>query len=76
MNKTEDTFQIKNKWLLDAGGAIYLIKDQLLFYSESQDPTWGSSQKITRSQLEATKCYKQHTFNSWDDIPNDCAMSF
>lgn len=68
--------EIKNKWYLDNGGAIYLIKDQLLFYTKAQDPHWNRRDEIPRNDIMKTKCYRQRTFHTWDDIPNNCAMAF
>lgn len=68
--------KISCKWNLDSGGSIYEINGQLLFYTQSQDPCWTRGQEVPYNEVMKTKCYKQKEYRSWDDIPNDCSMSF
>ena len=82
MNKQTKT-QVTNKWLGDLA-VIYSIKnlenvllpEVLLFYSNENDPNFNYQQEKTIEQIENTRPYKMILFNSWDDIPNDMAMSF
>lgn len=75
--------QVTNKWLGDLA-VIYSIKnledvllpEVLLFYSNKNDPNFNYQQEKTIEQIENTRPYKMILFNSWDDIPNDMAMSF
>ena len=69
--------KVTNKWYGDLA-TIYSIRNLedetlepvLLFYSN------GSVPKFTRGpEVENTRPYKMIIFNSWDDIPNDMAMS-
>lgn len=70
-----DKFEVKDKWHLDNGGAIYHILERIFFYNAQQDPCWERGQMLEKSEILATKCYKQRDFNSWDDIPNDCSRA-
>lgn len=82
MNKQTKT-QVTNKWLGDLA-VIYSIKnledvllpEVLLFYSNENDPNFNYQQEKTIEQIENTRPYKMILFESWDDIPNDMAMSF
>lgn len=82
MNKQTKT-QVTNKWLGDLA-VIYSIKnledvllpEVLLFYSNENDPNFTYHQEKTIEQIENTRPYKMILFESWDDIPNDMAMSF
>lgn len=82
MNEQTKT-QVINKWLGDLA-VIYSIKnledvllpEVLLFYSNENDPNFNYQQEKTIEQIENTRPYKMILFNSWDDIPNDMAMSF
>ena len=82
MNEQTKT-QITNKWLGDLA-VIYSIKnledvllpEVLLFYSNENDPNFNYQQEKTIEQIENTRPYKMILFESWDDIPNDMAMSF
>ena len=75
--------QVTNKWLGDLA-VIYSIKnledvllpEVLLFYSNENDPNFNYQQEKTIEQIENTRPYKMILFNSWDDIPNEMAMSF
>lgn len=82
MNEQTKT-QVTNKWLGDLA-VIYSIKnledvllpEVLLFYSNENDPNFTYHQEKTIEQIENTRPYKMILFESWDDIPNDMAMSF
>lgn len=82
MNEQTKT-QVTNKWLDDLA-VIYSIKnledvllpEVLLFYSNENDPNFNYQQEKTIEQIENTRPYKMILFESWDDIPNDMAMSF
>ena len=82
MNEQTKT-QVTNKWLGDLA-VIYSIKnledvllpEVLLFYSDENDPNFTYHQEKTIEQIENTRPYKMILFESWDDIPNDMAMSF
>lgn len=82
MNEQTKT-QVTNKWLGDLT-VIYSIKnledvllpEVLLFYSNENDPNFNYQQEKTIEQIENTRPYKIILFESWDDIPNDMAMSF
>ena len=82
MNEQTKT-QVTNKWLGDLA-VIYSIKnledallpEVLLFYSNENDPNFNYQQEKTIEQIENTRPYKMILFESWDDIPNDMAMSF
>lgn len=82
MNEQTKT-QVTNKWLGDLA-VIYSIKnledvllpEVLLFYSNENDPNFNYQQEKTIEQIENTRPYKIILFESWDDIPNDMAMSF
>lgn len=82
MNEQTKT-QVTNKWLGDLT-VIYSIKnledvllpEVLLFYSNENDPNFNYQQEKTIEQIENTRPYKMILFESWDDIPNDMAMSF
>lgn len=82
MNKQTKT-QVTNKWESDLA-VIYSIKnledesleELLLFYSLNKEPKFTYHQELTIEQVEKTRPYKVVTFNSWDDVPNDMAMSF
>ena len=82
MNEQTKT-QVTNKWLGDLA-VIYSIKNLedvllpeiLLFYSNENDPNFNYQQEKTIEQIENTRPYKMILFESWDDIPNDMAMSF
>lgn len=82
MNEQTKT-QVTNKWLGDLA-VIYSIKnledvllpEVLLFYSNENDPNFTYHQEMTIVQVENTRPYKMILFESWDDIPNDMAMSF
>lgn len=64
-------FKVKQKWFTDNGGMILAVSDQLLFYSKQKNITVG--EEYTADELKGI--YKQRTFNSMDDVPNDCAMA-
>lgn len=82
MNEQTKT-QVTNKWLGDLA-VIYSIKnledvllpEVLLFYSNENDPNFNYQQEKTIEQIENTRPYKMILFESWDDIPNNMAMSF
>lgn len=82
MNEQTKT-QVTNKWLGHLA-VIYSIKnledvllpEVLLFYSNENDPNFNYQQEKTIEQIENTRPYKMILFESWDDIPNDMAMSF
>lgn len=82
MNEQTKT-QVTNKWLGDLA-VIYSIKnledvllpEVLLFYNNENDPNFNYQQEKTIEQIEITRPYKMILFESWDDIPNDMAMSF
>lgn len=82
MNEQTKT-QVTNKWLGDLA-VIYSIKnledvllpEVLLFYNNENDPNFNYQQEKTIEQIENTRPYKMILFESWDDIPNDMAMSF
>lgn len=67
-----DKFTVEQKWNTDNGGMILAIKGQLLFYAKARYIYAGG--QYTLEELRGV--YKQRTFNSMDDIPNDCAMAF
>ena len=82
MDKQTKT-QVTNKWESDLA-VIYSIKnledeslkELLFFYSLNKEPKFTYHKELTIEQVEKTRPYKVVTFNSWDDIPNDMAMSF
>lgn len=67
-----EKFKVKQKWFTDNGGMILSVSDQLLFYGERKNIQVG--EEYTIKQLKGN--YKQRTFNSFDDLPDDCAMAF
>lgn len=69
-----DKFKVEQKWFIDNGGMILAVSDQLLFYREVKNIKVG--EEYTLEELEVEGIYKQKTFNSFDDLPNDCAMAF
>ena len=64
-------FKVKQKWFTDNGGMILSVSDQLLFYGKRKDIQVG--EEYTLEELKGI--YKQKTFHSFDDLPNDCAMA-
>lgn len=64
-------FKVKQKWFTDNGGMILSVSDQLLFYGKRKDIQVG--EEYTLEELKGI--YKQRTFRSFDDLPNDCAMA-
>jgi len=65
-------FKVKQKWFTDNGGMILAVTNQLLFYKEQENIQVGEEYTIE----ELRGIYKQKTFHSSDDIPNDCSMAF
>ena len=51
------------------------LRNDLFWYSGAQIPAqWHVGDVVTEEEFIKHKVYKMRTFNSWDDIPNDCAM--
>lgn len=67
-----EKFKVEQKWFTDNGGMILSVSDQLLFYQERKNIKVG--EEYTIGELKGI--YKQRTFNSFDDLPDDCAMAF
>lgn len=67
-----EKFKVEQKWFTDNGGMILAVSDQLLFYREVKSIKVG--EEYTLEELKGI--YKQKTFNSFDDLPDDCAMAF
>lgn len=74
--------KVNNKWYGDLA-TIYSIENLedktvekvLLFYSNGKVPKFTRGQEMTIEEIENTRPYKMILFNSWDDIPDDMAMS-
>lgn len=74
--------KVTNKWYGDLA-TLYSIRNLedesldpvLLFYSNGSVPNFTRNQEMTIEEVENTRPYKMIIFNSWDDIPNDMAMS-
>lgn len=74
--------RITNKWESDLA-VIYSIRNTeneeldpiLLFYSKNKDPYFRFGDVMELEKLQKTGYYKSRLFETWDDIPNDMAMS-
>lgn len=81
MNEATE-IQVTNKWEGDLA-VIYSIKNKedeskiplLLFFSKSKDPYFTYNQEMTVGEINKSGFYKVTEFESWDDIPDDMAMS-
>lgn len=74
--------KVTNKWEGDFV-IIYSIRNLenkdldplLLFYNINKAPNFHRNQELTIAEIEKTGFYKVVKFESWDDVPNDVAMS-
>jgi hypothetical protein len=74
--------KVTNKWYGDLA-TLYSIRNLedesldpvLLFYSNGSVPNFTRNQEMTIEEVENTRPYKMILFKSWDDVPNDMAMS-
>ena len=74
--------KVTNKWYGDLA-TLYSIRNLedeslgpvLLFYSNGNVPNFTRNQEMTIEEVENTRPYKMVLFKSWDDVPNDMAMS-
>lgn len=77
-----DKIEVTNKWEGDLA-VIYSIRNKddeskiplLLFFSNSKDPHFTHHQEMTVDEINKSGFYKVTKFESWDDIPDDMAMS-
>jgi hypothetical protein len=80
------TLEVVNHWYNDSGDAEIVLlksldktrelKNDLFWYSGEERPMWSRGTQMTDSEMLATHCYKQRTFESIEqDIPDDCYMS-